>query len=225
MKKNINRRKLLGYGAGTIAGVQLLQWGGSLLHRHGLAGKLRAALAANNREALAKAMQVSSTPVIQICLIDKIQQAMLFRTPGTIGEGDLNGLDGQGLTYNGEDISGQALPENIVNFRGIEMTQLFGGRLAAGLADGYNLAILPQFTSQAGGHSLQNTDLDMDKGGLNYTIEAKGQGTGLLGYVGFDIGADANDSRESAVGSGRVPLPTYDSVGQIRDTHVIQWHR
>ena len=203
----LDRRQILKYGLRSVAGAACLGSGLETLLRHG-----------HGVEAFAQATAAAPYPVIQICLIDKVQQALIFPATGTIAAGDLNGLDGDGLTYRGEDLGGQALPGNAVSFRGMQLTALFGNRLQAGLADGYNLAFIPQFTSQAGGHSLLNTDLSVDEGGMNFLIDQQGTSRGLLGFVGFNISGDANDSRDAAVAPGRIPLPTYDNAGQIRDT-------
>ena len=83
----------------------------------------------NHHPSIAMAQTAPAHPVIQICLIDKVQQALIFPVSDAVGAGDLNGLDGQGVTVAGNDISGQALPANAVNFRGINLTALFGQKL------------------------------------------------------------------------------------------------
>lgn len=222
--KALNRRDLITLGAkGAItAGVGLNALGmlGSQLPNSGLLGSIKELASIGELNAVADTLTASAMPVIQIVLIDKLQQALLFPVTETLGTGDLPGLDGvnngNNAMFDGAPINGQALPANAMTWRGIQMTALFANRLA-GMNPNYNITFLPQFTSNAGGHSLQNTDMGMDKGGLNYILESKSK-TGLMGAIGFEIQADANNSRDSFVAPGRVPMSTYKSVAQLRST-------
>ena len=230
-KSKLNRRQALGLGAagvvGANVGMNMMNMAGALMPQIGPFDKLRKILATGDKQAFAQAITPADHPVIQICVIDKFQQALFLQTSGAqtaLDNGDLNGLDGldqnaAALQYNGADISGMALPANYggYSWRGMPLTPLFGQILASSLNNAnYNVAVLPKWNSQAGGHSLQNSDLDMDVGGLNYVIEKNAESTGMLGAVGFSIRADANNSRDSFVSPGRIPMKTFDSVGQVR---------
>jgi hypothetical protein len=221
-KKKMNRRDamLLAAKGAAIAqvGVGVIHMGADLMPKVGPFDKIRKILQAGDLKALAQAATPATYPVIQICLIDKIQQALLLTTPGAEAPatGDLIGFAGVAQNYKGIDISGQATTN--ITFRGMNLTTLFGQRLSSGLAAGYNVAFFPQFTSNSGGHTLMNSDMGSDIGGLNYLIESEGQGTGILGAVGFAVRADANNSRDSFVAPGRIPMQTYDSAAQVRAT-------
>jgi len=158
----------------------------------------------------------AATPVIQICCIDKMSIPLIFPARGTINTGDLTGLDGT-ENYNGAPLGAATGANGTANWRGLDVTALWNNAIS-GIKDGYNLRFYTQFTSNSGGHSLQNADLSLEKGGLNYLIEKGAAKKGLLGPVGFAIRGDANNSRESFVAPGRTPMQTYDSVMNLRAT-------
>ena len=209
-KKELKRRDVIRYG---LAGGLALNGAGPLTMVPGRIGRL---LGGDNRAA-AEELSTMARPVIQICLIDKIQQAMLLKTSGDTGEGDLNGLTGSGLTFNGQDLEGLALPGNTLSYRGIEMTGLFYEFLK-GMNENYSIAMMPQFSSEAGGHNLGGTNFGDNKGGLNYLIQNNTENQGMLGFVGYNIRSDANDSRDASVDQTGTPLPTYDDVAQVYRT-------
>ena len=220
--KQVSRRQVIQQSTlGLGMGMGLMD-----MYTNLIPAQLRKAISLGSHEALAQAQTVPGGrkhPVIQICLIDKIQQALLLETDGAVAAfnnpdaPDKNaGLDGAGQNYNGVDISGEALA--FTDFRGMSMTQLFGGRLGA-MAAGYNMAVLPKVDSQAGGHNMNGSPISAELGGLNNVIQSAGTDPkNLLGYVGFNVGGDANDSREGALGLNGLPLPTFSGVSTLRTT-------
>ncbi len=205
---------------GVATGITLLD-----MYANMLPADIRKAISLGSQEALAADPAGRPNPIIQITLIDKTQQPLMLETEGvsTVSAQVLNGLDGMNgataASYKGNPISGEALA--YTDYRGradMRMTQLFGGRLA-GLADGYNLAIIPKVNSNAGGHNLNDSGIDNEKGGLNSALQDTGEDPGnLMGFVGFSLRALANDSSESARGPQGIPLPTFESPLQLRTT-------
>jgi hypothetical protein len=178
--------------------------------------RVRRLLSSADPEALAQALKPVANPMINICVVDKTTQALVSRVSSAgAGTGDLNGLAGTGLNHKGVSVAGQAITD--ATWRGLNLTELFA-RPLMGMQDGYSLAIFSRFTSNSGGHSLQNANLGMDLGSANYVAEQSKVANGLLGPVGFAMQADANNSRDAFVGPGRVPMATFANVSELLST-------
>lgn len=203
-QSTVSRRDAISGTAKGAVGIKMatsvLAGGGSLL---------------TSRPAIAAA---GTAPVLVICLIDKIQSALIHKCPGDLGATDLPGLDGTNATYRGKSLANLATQH--MTWRNIpDLTALFAQSLIdANMADDYNLAIVTQGTSDSGGHSLQNANLSREKGSVNYALQVQAKGnSGLLGPVGFEVRADANNSREAFVGPNLVPMKTFSNVAEILD--------
>ena len=193
LKPTIDRRTFFGATTKVIGGASLALSGIETLvpQQSGLIQRLLRLAHLPSGLAMAQALQSATTPVIQICCIDKMSIPLVFPARGTVNPGDLTGLDGT-ENYAGQPVGAATGAGS--SWRGLDVTSLWS-KAIAGMRDGHNLAFFPQFTSNSGGHSLQNTDVSMELGGLNYMIENGAATKGLLGPVGFAIRADANNSQ------------------------------
>lgn len=144
----------------------------------------------------------TQTNLVQFVIIDKVQAALFELVPGNAP---------QGATGN----EGAAQKES--TFRSMGLNQLFGDPLKE-LPETVSFLINNAWESGNGGHSLQNSILTADQGGLNAAFEKLSGGTGLLGPVGFSVNASANDSADAFTGPNARRMQTFDSVQQLLGT-------
>lgn len=141
--------------------------------------------------------------LVHFVLIDKVQAALFQHvTDGTIPPG-LDAMDG--------------LARTAVNFRGMNLTKLFGDPLAA-LPESVGLVINNAWESGSGGHSLANSVVSAELGGINAAFEKLAGNTGVLGPVGFSLGSDANNSSDAFLGAGGRRMNAFTSVGHLATT-------
>jgi len=140
--------------------------------------------------------------LVHFVLIDKIQPALFEAIPGTIPQGS----DGQG---------GAAQKKS--DFRNMGLSKLFGDTLL-GLPDSVSLSVLHAWESGNGGHSLQNSTISRDLGGVNAAFEKLSASKSLLGPVGFGFASDANNAADAFLGAGGNAMKTFSDVKSLSDT-------
>lgn len=214
-----NRREAFGAAAKGFVGVNLslglMNVIGSLTPEQALFNKILEIVTLKDPAAFSQAISGETRPFVQFVLVDKVTQALIFRAQGDVGTNDLNGLNGAGQNFKGRSVAGKALES--ATWRNVEgMTALWADILSQ-MPDNYNVAFLPQTTSNVGGHNLNTANLGDGLGGANYFVDSKGK-SGVLGSTLFSFRGAANDSANAAQTPTGTAMSTYTGVGQLRST-------
>jgi|GEM_PF-4155609 len=187
----------LALGIGKIASVRE-----GLLFQHLLGG---ASLGSLDDVAFAAAAGAGKRCLVHIVIIDKTQTALFQHIAG-------------GTPPPGADAAA-GIAQARSTFRDMGLTQLFGDALQSnGLPTNVALSFNTAWQSGSGGHSLANSYIDDELGGINSGFEKLSGGTGILGAVGFNMNASANQSREAFLGPGKRQLTTFETVKDLTDT-------
>jgi hypothetical protein len=198
---SLNRRHLLRLSAGAGFGLGL----GHLASAKdsGMFQQIMQRAALGDLGGMAYAAdQVAKRTLVHIVLIDKTQTALFQQMSGTPPQG-ATAMTG--------------IAQELMDFRGMPLTKLFAKDLQALPAD-VSVSMCNSWQSMSGGHSLQNSYVSDDLGGMNAAYEKLSKGTGLLGAVGFNLRASANESKDCFVGPARRALTTYSSVTDMATT-------
>ena len=151
------------------------------------------------------AEKTAKRTLVHIVLIDKTQTALFQHINDAAANAPLGSTAQAGIA------------QELFNFREMPLTKLFGDALKELPVD-VSFAMCNSWASGSGGHSLQNSYVNDSLGGLNAAYEKLSGGTGLLGAVGFNLRADANESKDLFLGPSRRALTTYNSVTDLATT-------